>query len=122
MAIQHVLAVVPVSDLAAARAWYERVLGTPPTNVPMPESLVEWRITGQGWVQVTLDPVRAGSGLLNFAVDDLNSHVAGLAAQGIEPDPVVTANRNVTLCSLQDPDGNTLTFIGNFRIDYSAPD
>ena len=120
--IEHVLAVVPVSDLAAARAWYEQVLGTPPTNVPMPESLVEWRITGQGWVQVTLDPGRAGSGLLNFAVDDLDAHVAGLAARGIEPGTVVTATRDVTLCSLQDPDGNTLTFIGNFRIDYDAPD
>jgi glyoxylase I family protein len=120
MTFQHVLAVVPVSDLAAARDWYERVLGSPPTNIPMPGVLVEWRVTGEGWVQVTLDPGRAGSSLLNFAVDDLEAHRSALSARGIEPGPVITANRNVLLSELQDPDGNTITFIGNVRIDYDA--
>jgi hypothetical protein len=70
MAIEHVLAVVPVSDLERADAWYEVLFGRPADNRPMP-SLVEWQVTGAGWVQVTVDTDRAGSGLLNLAVDDL---------------------------------------------------
>ena len=70
MAIEHVLAVVPVSDLERADAWYEALFGRPADNRPMP-GLVEWQVTGAGWVQVTVDTDRAGSGLLNLAVDDL---------------------------------------------------
>ena len=36
-------------------------------------SPVEWQVTGAGWVQVTVETDRAGSGLLNLAVDDLAS-------------------------------------------------
>jgi hypothetical protein len=70
MPIEHVLAVVPVSDLERADAWYEALFGRPADNRPMP-SLAEWQVTSAGWVQVTLDTDRAGSGLLNFVVHDL---------------------------------------------------
>ena len=36
MAIQHVLAVVPVSDLERADAWYEAPFGRPADHRPMP--------------------------------------------------------------------------------------
>jgi hypothetical protein len=62
MPIDHVLAVVPVSDSEAGRAWYERLFGRPPSNLPM-EGLAEWRVTDSGWVQVTRDTERAGSGV-----------------------------------------------------------
>jgi glyoxylase I family protein len=47
MPIQHVLAVVPVSDVDRARSWYELLIGRPEDNHPM-ESLVEWRVTDRG--------------------------------------------------------------------------
>ena len=56
-----------------------RTLGTsvssavPADNLPMAGRLVEWRVTDSGWVQVTRDADRAGSALLNFAVDDWTS-------------------------------------------------
>jgi predicted enzyme related to lactoylglutathione lyase len=117
MSIDHVLAVIPVSDIPVADAWYERLLGRPATNRPM-VSLVEWRVTETGWIQVFLDPERAGSALLNFAVDDLEKHVAELSGRGLAPSPVDTATKGVTLSSIIDPDGNRITFIGNFRPDY----
>ena len=82
MSIDHVLAVVPVSDIQAAQRWYEALIGRPEDNHPM-DSLVEWRITETGWVQVFHDPERAGSTLLNFAVDDLEARAAELAARGL---------------------------------------
>ena len=70
MSIEHVLAVVPVSDLQASSRWYEALFGRPADNNPMP-TLAEWQVVPGGWVQVFTDAERAGSGLLNFAVDDL---------------------------------------------------
>jgi predicted enzyme related to lactoylglutathione lyase len=118
MTIEHVLAVVPVTDFDAAHAWYERLFGRPADNLPMEGRLVEWRMTDTGWVQVTFDPDRAGSALLNFAVDDLDHQLADISRRGLAPGAIETVNKGVRLSAIRDPDGNTITFIGNFRIDY----
>jgi glyoxylase I family protein len=118
MSIDHVLAVVPVADFEAAHAWYERLFGRPADNMPMEGRLVEWRVTDSGWVQVTRDPDRAGSSLLNFAVGDLNQHLADVAGRGLAPGVIETVNKGVQLSTIRDPEGNTITFIGNFRVEY----
>jgi glyoxylase I family protein len=118
MPIEHVLAVVPVSDFDAAHEWYERLFGRPADNFPMEGRLVEWRVTDSGWVQITKDETRAGSALLNFAVDDLEGHVSDLSGRGIDAGGIERVNKGVELSPIIDPDGNTITFIGNFRINY----
>jgi predicted enzyme related to lactoylglutathione lyase len=118
MSIEHVLAVVPVADFEAAHAWYERLFGAPADNLPMPGRLVEWWVTNTGWVQVTFDADRAGSGLLNFAVDDLDHHIADVSGRGLAPGAIETVNKGVQLSVITDPDGNRITFIGNFRVKY----
>jgi hypothetical protein len=65
MTIEHVLEVVPVSDVERASGWYEALFGRPADNRPM-TTLVEWQVVTGGWVQVFHDPDRAGSGLLNL--------------------------------------------------------
>jgi predicted enzyme related to lactoylglutathione lyase len=117
MSIDQVLAVVAVSDMTTARPWYELLMGRPEDNHPM-ETLVEWRITDSAWVQVFHDPQRAGSTLLNFAVDDLDKHVAELTGRGLVPGEIETANKGVRLCTVIDPDGNRITFVGGFRNVY----
>lgn len=118
MTIEHVLAVVPVADFDAAHTWYERLFGRPADNLPMEGRLVEWRVTETGWVQVTADADRAGSALLNFAVDDLDRHLADLSRRGLAPGAIETVNKGVQLSAIRDPDGNTITFIGSFRVNY----
>lgn len=117
MSFRHVLAVVPVSDIDRANAWFEALFGRPAHNNPMP-TLVEWRVAEGGWVQVTVDDARAGNGLLNFAVDDLDSMISQLADRGITAGPVVDANKGVRLSTIPDPDGNAITLIANFREEY----
>lgn len=117
MSIDHLLAVVPVSDIDESRRWYSSLFGRPADNNPMP-TLVEWQIRPGSWVQVFCDPGRAGSGLLNFAVDDLERHLAEVGARGIEAEPIVDADKGVRLATLTDPDGNLLRFIGGFRVEY----
>jgi glyoxylase I family protein len=117
MTVNHVLAVAPVSDIDTASAWYESLFGRAPDNRPM-NSLAEWRVTETGWLQVWQDADRAGSALVNFAVDDLERQCADLAARGLDPGPIETVNKAVQLSTIVDPDGNTITFIGNFRVEY----
>lgn len=108
---------MPTADFANALTWYERLFGRRADNRPM-EGLAEWRLTDSGWVQLTGDGERAGSGLLNLAVDDLERHVAELADRGLTPGAIQTVTKGVQLSSIEDPDGNTLTFLGGFREEY----
>jgi predicted enzyme related to lactoylglutathione lyase len=82
------------------------------------DTLVEWRVTESGWLQVFCDPERAGSTLVNFAVGDLEAHAAELAARGVALDEILQANKGVATASVTDPDGNRVTFIGGFRVIY----
>ena len=117
MPIEHVLAVVPVSDLERAGAWYEALFGRHADNRPM-RSLVEWQVTEAGWVQLTVDTDRAGSGLLNLAVDDLAATREELATRGVETADIQAVSKGVELSATSDPDGNAITLIGNFRVTY----
>ncbi len=115
--VEHTLAVVAVSDLDAARKWYERLIGASPTNVPMP-SLVEWRTSEAGWLQVFHDPERAGSSMANLSVGDLDATADEVRSRGIEVGEIVEADRGVRLATAHDPDGNAITLIGGFRPIY----
>ena len=117
MSIEHVLAVVPVSDLQAGSRWYEALFGRPADNNPMP-TLAEWQVVPGGWVQVFNDAERAGTGLLNFAVDDLEAHRADLRQRGLETGEITEATKGVRLSEITDPDGNTIRLIGGFRVEY----
>jgi len=117
MSIEQVLAVIPVSDMDASSTWYECLMGRPADNHPM-VTLVEWKVADRGWLQVFHDPERAGSTLLNFAVDDLDEHVAGITGRGLALSDIESANKGVRLSTVIDPDGNRITFIGGFRDVY----
>ena len=67
MSIEHVLTVVPATDVERSRRWYEKLFGRAADNNPMP-TLVEWQVVPGGWVQVFADDQHAGSTTVNFAV------------------------------------------------------
>jgi glyoxylase I family protein len=117
MSIEHVLAVVPVTDVERARRWYEMLFGRAPDNNPMP-NLVEWQIVSGGWVQLFEDGEHAGSTVVNLAVDDLDTHIEELKQRGLEPGAAIEANKGVRLSALVDPDGNKVWLIGGFRVQY----
>ena len=55
---------------------------------------------------------------MNFAVDDLDQPVAGVLGRGLAPAAIETVNKGVRLSTIRDPEGNAITFIGNFRVHY----
>lgn len=117
MKIANVLAVVSVSDIAIAREWYVRLIGREPDNNPM-DSLIEWQLVDHGWVQVTSGSGQPGTAMLNLAVDDLADAIGEITDRGIATAETQSANKGVEICPIQDPDGNVITLIGNFRVQY----
>ena len=117
MKIDHVLAVVPVSDLAVARQWYVRLFDREPDNNPM-DSLIEWQLADHGWVQVTSGSGQPGTAMLNLAVDDLAGAIVEISGRGIAPGETQPVSKGVEICPVADPDGNVITLIGNFRVQF----
>lgn len=108
MAIDNVLAVIPVADHDAALAWYGRLLGRPPDRSPM-AGLAEWQVTETGGFQVLRFVDRAGTASLTLAVDDLEAHVAELASRGVAVG-AITAGEMARFVVVTDPAGNAITF------------
>ncbi|MBE1548551.1 putative enzyme related to lactoylglutathione lyase [Mycobacterium sp. OAS707] len=115
--VDYVLAVVAVSDIEVGKSWYTKLFGREPDNNPMP-NLIEWQVTNGGWVQVTEDPQRAGNGMLNLAVSDIDDGARELRELGINAAEIITANKGVRLCPVTDPDNNKIQLVGNFRVKY----
>jgi len=106
--VGHVFAGLPVSDIRASCAWYERLLGRPPDLVPH-EKEAAWRLTDTGWIYVVEDAGRAGNALVTVLVEDIETHVAELAARGLAA-PIETMAGVGRKAALADPDGNLITF------------
>jgi catechol 2,3-dioxygenase-like lactoylglutathione lyase family enzyme len=106
MSIDNALASVPVRDLEASAAWYERLLGRAP-NRPMAE-VAEWQFDGGGGLQVYEAPGRAGGGSVTLAVTGLDGQVDALRDLGIDSDAV--GNDRVRTLMVRDPDGNSIAF------------
>jgi catechol 2,3-dioxygenase-like lactoylglutathione lyase family enzyme len=101
----HLFAGLPVADLEPALAWYERLLGRPPSMRPHPGEAV-WQFTDTGLIYVVTDAERAGNGLITVIVDDLAGLLAEIAARGLEPDVVPATGR----ARFVDPAGNSIVF------------
>lgn len=54
-------------------------------------------------------------------MQDLDEHIVELRRRGLQPDEIVNADKGVRLSALTDPDGDTVTSIGGFRIRYRPP-
>ena len=111
MTITSVLAVVVVADVLTVLPWYERVLGKPADNAPMP-SLAEWHLASGGWVQVVSDAGQPGASMLTLEVDDLDVTISELAGRNINLTEMDLPDRtdSLRLAQVTDPDGNVLTF------------
>jgi glyoxylase I family protein len=110
--ISHVFAGVPVRNLEAALAWYERLLGRPPDSRPMAAEGV-WHLTGQSSIYVVADARRAGQALLTIAVDDLESLLAALIGRGVPEGELERIPGPPVRAVITDPDGNRVTFFGD---------
>lgn len=106
--ITNAIASLAVSNLDAAAAWYEKILGRPADSRPMPE-LAEWKFERGGWLQVYELPQRAGTGSVTLAVKNMENQVARLQKLGVDT-RLRTSGPKVETLKISDPDGNHIAF------------
>ena len=106
----HLFAMLRVRELAAARAWYERLFGEVTFHAHATEAV--WTLAEDRSVAVAEEPDFAGRGAVTIFVDDLDAQVAQIAARGLEPDERRTYSNGVRKTIYRDPDGNEVGFGG----------
>jgi catechol 2,3-dioxygenase-like lactoylglutathione lyase family enzyme len=109
LGVSVLFAALPVADITAASAWYERLLGRPPDMRPHAGEAT-WQVAQAGWIYVVADVPRAGSGLVTLIVDDLDATLGELADRGIQAGSVETLGNGVRKATVADPDGNAISF------------
>ncbi len=107
----YLFAGIPVNDYAAALAWYERLLGSPPSFLPHDTEAV-WELAEHRSVFIVQRPEHAGHAMHTIIVDDLDTLVAETAQRGLEPAKRETYPNGVRKITYVDPDGNEIGFGG----------
>jgi catechol 2,3-dioxygenase-like lactoylglutathione lyase family enzyme len=102
---------IPVSDYAAALAWYERLFGSPPAFLPSDTEAV-WELAEHRHVFVERQPEHAGHARHLLFVDDLYARVGQIAERGLAPAQRETLPNGVRKVAYRDPDGNEFGFGG----------
>lgn len=110
MAIE-LFAGISVKDFAAALAWYERLLGAPPTFFPNDIEAV-WVLAEHRSLYIELRPEHAGHALLTLFVDDFDARMAQIADRGLQPATREVYENGVRKTTYRDPDGNEIGFGG----------
>ena len=106
----YVFAGLVVANRDRAAAWYERLLGRPPTFLPNDAEAV-WQLAGTASVYLLADPDRAGRGVVALVVDDLDAILAEIAGRGIvagATEEIPGAGRKAVIT---DPDGNEVAIL-----------
>jgi catechol 2,3-dioxygenase-like lactoylglutathione lyase family enzyme len=105
----HLFAGIPISDFAASLAWYERLLGAPPSSFPHDTEAV-WELAEHRLLYIVQRPEHAGHAMHTVIVDDLDTRMDGIARRGVEPAKRETYPNGVRKTTYADPDGNEIGF------------
>jgi predicted enzyme related to lactoylglutathione lyase len=108
----HLFAGLRVRDFRAARPWYERLFGEP-SFLPHAKEAV-WTLAENRSVYVVEHADGAGKSVVTIFLEDLDAHVAAIAARGLEPDGYETYPNGARKALFRDPDGNEVGFAGAY--------
>ena len=101
----------PVSEYATSAAWYERLLGCPPTFLPNEVEAV-WELAEHRYIFIKFQPEHAGHAFNLFFLSDLDGFIAQIARRGLNPTTHETLLNGVRRVTYSDPDGNVVGFGG----------
>jgi catechol 2,3-dioxygenase-like lactoylglutathione lyase family enzyme len=105
---------IPVRDYIAALAWYERLLGEPPSFLPNDIEAV-WQLAEHRYVYIKVRPEHAGHAMHTFFVGDFDARIFQIAERGLEPAECEIYPNGVRKATFRDPDGNEIGLGG--RLD-----
>jgi predicted enzyme related to lactoylglutathione lyase len=98
---------IPVRDYTAAVAWYEQLLGDPPSFLPNDIEAV-WELADHRYVYIRVRPEHAGHAMHTFFVGDFDAHISQIAERGLKPTERETYDNGVRKATFRDPDGNEI--------------
>lgn len=102
---------IAVRDYAAATAWYEQLLGAPPSFLPNDTEAV-WELADHRFVFIEVRPEHAGHAMHTVFVSDFDARISQIAERGLEPTERETYSNGVRKAIFRDPDGNEIGFGG----------
>ncbi len=100
-----------VGDYAAAKPWYEQLLGSEPSFHPHATEAV-WELAEHRWLFIVEDTENPGGALQTILVDDLDDLVAEVGSRGLEPNKIETYSNGVRKAIYRDADDNEIGFGG----------
>jgi len=100
---------IRVSDYAAARPWYEQLLGSEPSFLPHATEAV-WELAEHRWLYIVEEAEKPGGAVHTILVEDLDALVAEVGSRGIEPDERESYSNGVQKAIYRDADGNEIGF------------
>lgn len=100
---------IPVSNLGASLAWYERLFGVPPSFVASATEAV-WDLADHRAVFLEESAEHAGHARHSIFVADLDALVGEVSDRGIDPILREAYGNGVRKAVYRDPDGNEIGF------------
>jgi catechol 2,3-dioxygenase-like lactoylglutathione lyase family enzyme len=107
MKLQKIYTALLTADLAAAEAWYTKLLGRGPDRRPM-DSLLHWELFDHGGLMLSTSEEIAGKGMAFLYVADVAAERRRLQGLGIVVGDNIEGDYS-TLAQVRDPDGNLIT-------------
>ncbi|GAA2710355.1 VOC family protein [Actinoplanes palleronii] len=98
---------IAVRDYAAAVAWYERLLGGPPSFLPNDVEAV-WEVAENRYFYIEVRPERAGHAMQTLFFSDFDARLAEIAGRGLTPADFEVYDNGVRKALFRDPDGNEI--------------
>jgi len=108
--INSVISVIPVKNFDLALEWYRKLFERDPDVVPM-EGIAEWQLVENAWIQVSIDPERAGSTTVVICVDDVESQCKVCLDANFPVGEIVEYPEIIKMTEIIDPDGNKIAFV-----------
>ena len=102
---------IPVTDFHAALAWYEKLIGYPPTFFPNDVEAV-WELAENRYLYIEHKPDHAGHAMVTLFLENFDTIIPQISSRGIEPAIQETYDNGVRKTTYRDADGNEIGFGG----------
>lgn len=108
--INSIISIVPVKDFEIALEWYSKLFARDPDVVPI-EGIAEWQLVENAWIQVSIDPERAGNTTVVISVDDVELQCKFCLDANFSVAEIVEYPEIIKMTEIIDPDGNKISFV-----------